>query len=291
MTRTRMYGSGTPGPPDEPVLKAFPDGHFYSPIPDLHEVARRDAEVFAAPDELPGIDLGIARQLELLPLLARASADAAFPARRQPGHRYYKDNNFFGAGDAIVWYGMLRRLRPQRVVEVGSGFSSAVLLDAVDRTADWDPRLTFVEPYPERLLELVAEHDRIDLVQAPVQEAPRTSFEALRAGDVLFIDSTHVGKIGSDVLALLLDVIPRLPPGVFVHLHDIFYPFQYPPEWVYQGFAWNEAYLLRALLTGNERLRIAWWNNLMATFHHDEVAAAMPVWAENTGGSIYLRTG
>jgi len=109
-------------------------------------------------------------------------------------------------------------------------------------------------------------------------------------GDFLFIDSSHVGKIGSDVLTELHEMIPRLPPGVHVHLHDIFYPFEYPSYWVYEGRFWNEAYLLRALLTDNPKLQIDCFNSYLATFHLDEMKALLPVWAQNTGGSIWLQT-
>jgi hypothetical protein len=272
------------------VKKAFEDGHFYSAIPDLNDVARRVNEIFAAPDALPGIDLGHERQLALLPELAREAALAPFTDEPGEGGRYGYDNPFFGAGDALAWWGLLRLRRPPRVVEVGSGWSSAVLLDAIDATEGWSPEVTFVEPYPDRLQELVRDDDDAALWQVGVQDAPREIFDALEAGDVLFIDSTHVAKIGSDVNLLLLDIVPSLAPGVLVHVHDIMYPFEYPAEWVFDGRAWTEAYVLRALLVGNATLRIVWWNDMMQAFHGDAVTAAMPRWGTNGGGSIYLET-
>jgi hypothetical protein len=272
------------------VKKAFDDGHFYSAIPDLNDVARRSEQIFAAPDALPGIDLGHERQLALVPELAREAALAPFADEPQGRVRYGYDNPFFGPADALAWWGLLRLRRPPRVVEVGSGWSTAVLLDAVEATDGWNPELTFVEPYPERLQELVREEDDAALWQLGVQDAPREIFTALEAGDVLFIDSTHVAKVGSDVNLLLLDIVPSLAPGVLVHIHDILYPFEYPAEWVYDGRAWTEAYMLRALLIGNATLRIVWWNDMMSAFHRDAVAEAMPRWATHGGGSIYLET-
>jgi hypothetical protein len=273
------------------VVKAFEDGHFYSVIPDLAEVRAREQEIFVAPPALPGIDLGEARQVALIDELARATADAPFGEHPVAGGvRYGYDNGFFGAGDALAWFGLLRLRRPARVIEVGSGWSSAVLLDAIDATEGWDPDVAFVEPYPDRLNELVREDDDALLYPSAVQAVPLELFAKLQPGDALFIDSTHAAKIGSDVNLLLLEILPQLAPGVLIHVHDIFYPFEYPRGWVYEGRAWNEAYMLRALLIGNARLRIVWWNNYMWSFHREAVIAAMPKWGTNSGGSIYLET-
>jgi hypothetical protein len=112
---------------------------------------------------------------------------------------------------------------------------------------------------------------------------------ALRSGDVLFVDSSHVAKIGSDVNSLFFDVLPNLAPGVVVHVHDIHYPFEYPKDWVFEGRAWNEAYLLRAFLTMNTDYEILLFNSYLSCFHIDEVAQLMPGWRINPGGSIWLR--
>ena len=272
------------------VAKAFEDGHFYSAIPDLEEVEARQDRIFAKPDALPGIDLRRDEQLALAQELGREAEHAPFGDEPTGNVRYGYSNDFFGAGDALAWFGLLRLRRPPRIVEVGSGWSSAVLLDTIDVTDGWSPDLTFVEPYPERLQELVREEDDAALWQLGVQDAPREIFEALEPGDVLFIDSTHVSKVGSDVNLLLLDIVPSLAPGVLVHVHDIFYPFEYPADWVYAGRAWTEAYVLRALLAGSASLQLVWWNDLMASLHRDDVTAVFPKWGENTGGSVYLET-
>jgi Methyltransferase domain len=286
-TGARVMVSRVSTPPE--VAKEFSDGHYYSAIPDLAEVRRREAQIFASPEEIPGVDLGLDRQTALLPDLARETATAPFGDHPSGTVRYGYDNTFFGPGDALAWYGLLRIWRPNRVIEVGSGWSSAVLLDAIDATPDWTPEeIAFVEPYPDRLHELVREQDDAVLFQSTVQDVPRELFATLEAGDVLFIDSTHVSRVGSDVNHLLLDIVPTLAPGVRVHVHDIGYPFQYPKEWVYGGRAWTEAYLLRALLTGSSTLRIVWWNGAMWRHRREETTAAMPKWAENAGGSIYL---
>jgi predicted O-methyltransferase YrrM len=270
----------------------YPPGHFHSPVPDLDEVRLRDREIFDAAPELAGIDLRGDEQLALVERLRRYAADQPFGAEPRDGLRYHFDNDYFGWGDGLVLYCMLRHLRPARVIEVGSGFSSALMLDTAERFLDHAPELTFIEPNPERLQSLLraGDKERVTLLAQPVQEVDRAVFDRLEPGDVLFVDSSHVSKIGSDVNLLLLEVLPRLRPGVQVHVHDIVWPFEYARKWVYQGRAWNEAYLLRALLVGNPGLRITFWSSYLAARHRDEVAAALPGWLEDSGTSMWLET-
>jgi predicted O-methyltransferase YrrM len=270
----------------------YPPGHFHSPVPDLEEVRARDQQIFGGSAELVGIDLRAQAQLELVDRLAGYAADQPFGAEPTDGLRYHFDNDYFGWGDGLVLFCMLRHLRPARVVEVGSGFSSALMLDTAERFLDPAPELVFVEPFPDRLEGLLREgdRDRVTLLDRPVQDVDRAVFDRLEAGDVLFIDSSHVTKVGSDVNLLLLEVVPRLRPGVHVHVHDIVWPFEYARKWVYQGRAWNEAYLLRALLTGNPRLRITFWSSYLAACHKQRVGAALPLWLRDSGTSMWLET-
>ena len=273
--------------------QAFPPGHFYSPIPNLAEVREREESIFdRSRRTLPGLDPQADRQLAHLPRFAELYAEQPFQRGPQEGLRYCFDNGFFSYGDGLALYCMLRDFAPRQVVEVGSGWSSAIMLDVNDVFFDGATHLTFIEPYADRLHELMRPSDteRVTLIERPLHNAPDSVFAELAAGDMLFIDSTHVSRVGSDVNRLLLDVIPALPAGVLVHVHDVFWPFEYPKQWIYEGRAWNEDYLLRALLTSNDRLSITWFNNYLHCFHADEVAAAMPLWRENSGGSIYLTT-
>jgi len=130
---------------------------------------------------------------------------------------------------------------------------------------------------------------RIRIVPSRLQDVPLATFEALESNDILFIDSTHVGKTGSDVNHLFFEILPRLASGVHVHVHDIFYPFEYPKEWVYKGRAWNEAYMTRAFLQYNAAFRIALMNTFMQRFHADFFREKMPLCLRNPGGSLWLR--
>ncbi|MCW2523986.1 MAG: hypothetical protein JWO63_2321 [Frankiales bacterium] len=283
-----------PAPSDhvESAPMAFPPGHFYSPVADLTEISQRQEQIFAVPDSLPGIDLNAAGQLDRLTEFAAFAAEQPFADGPTEGLRYQFVNNFFSYGDGMAYYCMLRSIRPRRIIEVGSGWSSALALDVDELFFDASTEMTFIEPYPDRLAELIRPEDRgrVRILEEPLHAVDPSLFSELAAGDLLFIDSTHVSKIGSDVNQLILDVLPSLPAGVHIHVHDVFYPFEYPRDWVYDGRSWSEDYLLRAYLSQNERVRITWFNSYLNQFHHGAVSAAMPLWARNTGGSIYLET-
>jgi hypothetical protein len=273
--------------------QAFPPGHFYSPIPDLDEVRARHDRLFdRTVASVPGVDVRADAQLALLPGYAELYREQPFAEDPVDGLRYGFRNRFFSYGDGLALYSFLRTVRPARLVEVGSGWSSALALDVNERFLDGGMECTFVEPYAERLHELLRDGDRASttVIEQPLHAVATEVIDRLEPGDLLFIDSTHVSRIGSDVNQLVLDVLPALPAGVHVHVHDVFWPFEYPADWVYRGRAWNEAYLLRAYLADNPRVRITWFNDYLGHHHADAVAAAMPLWRTNPGGSIYLET-
>src|SRR5262249_46344812 len=149
--------------------------------------------------------------------------------RRIPGRRFHFHQDWYKQADSIVLYSMLRLFRPRHVVELGSGFSSALMLDVNDRFLEQKTRFTFIEPNPDRLYSLLSANDRArsQIHRQPVQKSSNVLSE-IQAGDFFFIDSSHVSKVGSDVNLIMFDILPRLPVGTFVHFHDIFWPFEYP---------------------------------------------------------------
>lgn len=281
------------GGADNAAYWLYPPGHFYSPQPLLEDVR-------AAPDrrfgtaEVVGVDVRLDDQVSLLRELRDALG--AWPygrlAREEADRshlRFRPDNGFFGWTDSQVWSALLRTWRPARILEIGSGWSTALVLDTLDDLA-CDVELTCVEPYPERLLSVLrpGDEDRIRMRPERVQDVDLSVFEALEAGDVLFIDSTHVAKHGSDVNYLVLEVLPRLRPGVHVHVHDVAYPFEYPKEWLLEGRAWNEAYLLRAFLVDNPHWQIDLWPSALLLCRPPELPAALDPDTEVDGGSLWL---
>lgn len=273
-----------------PFLIFAPPGHFYSPIPPLDEAVERARRVFADPPAtLPGIDLRLEAQLALAEELAPLQADFDPPDQPVPGRRYHTDNPSYGPADARVLQALLRHLRPDRVIEIGSGHSTALMLDVADEHLD-GLELTCIEPFDAVLRSVLRPEDagRVEIVAAPVQEVDLDRFDRLAAGDLLFIDSTHVVRAGSDVAREVFEILPRLRPGVVVHFHDLFYPFDYPAPWVAEGRAWSEAYLLRAFLEHNDRFEILLFPHYLRTVAPDRLRALWPH-APTGGGSLWLR--
>jgi hypothetical protein len=270
-----------------------PPGHYYSPIPRLEDIERYSNSIFGPPtDELPGVELNAAEQLATMEALATfAAAVPGYGAEPLEGVRYRWPNDFLPPSDALILHCLIGHLRPRRVVEVGSGYSSCVLLDAADAHLGGHLECTFIEPYPDRLLSLLSAADvsRVTLLRQPVQDVPLEYFMGLSAGDVLFIDSSHVARIGGDVNHLLFAILPRLASGVYVHIHDVAFPFEYPRLWAQEGRAWNEAYLVRAFLQYNAAFRIALWGSYLFQKHHERFVRAFPSCADGSGPSLWLR--
>ncbi len=251
------------------VPQLFAPGAFYSPVVDAASVTtepERSRVWPAEPRDPAGIDVRAQEQLALLAALAAhpLPSDWSGPGPLDPA------NDQFPRQDAALLYGLVHHLRPERFVEVGSGWSTTVttraIADAGLRTA-----LTCIEPYPR---DFVRGMDGIDLRVEKVEHTPPGVFDALAAGDVLFVDSSHVAKTGSDVVHLVLEVLPRLARGVVVHVHDIFIPEDYPSDWIEAGFGWNEQYVVQAFLAGHATARILAMNHWLSVRHPDAVTAA-----------------
>jgi predicted O-methyltransferase YrrM len=276
-----------------PFLSAWPAGHFYSPLPSMEHIKRREAKIFETPRAIPGIDLNESGQLNLLDQLSRYYCDQPFSDEKAGGLRYFFDNPNFRHDDAIILYCMMRHARPKRIIEIGSGYSSCAMLDTSELFFNGSIACTFVDPYPELLFSLIRSKDKdnVEIVDKNIQDVGTDIFAALSAGDILFVDSSHVCKIDSDVNDILFRVLPMLQPGVLVHFHDIYYPFEYPREWIYQGRGWNEAYLLRAFLQYNSLFEIQLFNSYIDRFHEDRLAAQMPLCSKSAGSSLWITSG
>jgi predicted O-methyltransferase YrrM len=269
-----------------------PPGHFYSPLPALEEVRQNADRIFGdAPRRIAGLNLNEQGQLELLKELVAYYPEMPFKALKQDDLRYFFENPAFSWSDGILLYCMIRHLQPKRIIEIGSGFSSCLMLDTNELFFGGSIATAFIEPHPELLESLLkdVDRDRVRIIPSRLQDVDLSEFAALEANDILFIDSTHVSKIDSDVNRILFDVLPALAPGVCVHFHDIFHPFEYPEEWVFEGRAWNEAYILRAFLQFNSKFNVVLMNTFMQRFHAEFFRENMPLCLKGPGGSIWLR--
>jgi hypothetical protein len=268
-----------------------PPGHPYSPIPSPEDVERAAARAETATRTLPGIDLREEEQTALLRRLLPLYDDLRLEDDA-PERRFRLDNEYFAGSDAVYCALLLRHLRPRRVVEVGCGHSSALVLDMDERFLGGATRILLIEPDARRLRSLVPAGELEGrLVEGLVQDVPPGRFEELADGDVLLVDSSHVLKAGSDVQYLVDEVFPRLSTGVHVHIHDVFYPFEYPRSWLATGCSVNEAYAVRALLQSSRAFEIELFAGLIERFHGDWLARHMPATlsARFPTGGIWLR--
>jgi hypothetical protein len=268
-------------------------GHFYSPVASRAAMAA-DWPRLTRPHLPAEVDLRELDHAQLFRRLAAYFGTIPFSETKSPGHRYHYGNGSYGYGDALIYWSMLNHLRPGRIVEVGSGHSSALALDTIDRLG-LPTIATFIDPYPA-----VAEAQTAPLrpphriLASRVQDVDLSLFEGLQANDLLFIDSSHTVKTGSDVHFEITEILPRLAPGVVVHFHDVFFPFEYTKRWtVEQNYGWNETYFLHAFLMFNHAYRIEFFNHAVATRQAAMVRTVAPAQAErflrNPGGGLWLR--
>jgi predicted O-methyltransferase YrrM len=274
-----------------PWFRSAPPGHFMSPLPDLTTLSLKRALLFdRSAKEVLGIDINEKQQLMLMERLSTFYSELPFRDHPCDGMRYYFKNGFFEYGDGIILYSMIRQFKPTRIIEVGSGFSSALMLDVNDRFFGKSILLKFIEPYPDRLFSLLDESDKrgCEIIQSQVQELPVEHFTTLKENDILFIDSSHVVKIGSDLSYIFNVILPSLAQGVIIHFHDVFWPFEYPEEWILKHvWAWNEDYFLRAFLQFNSTFKIIFFNSYIERFHADKIGSLMPLFRTNGLGVLH----
>ena len=278
------------------VRVRFPPGHFYSPIVNPVDVTgyiKREREPRRT--VLPGLDMSLTKMTEFWQEHLPFIESTPFLSSADGSNRYYYGNQSFGQGDAIILRAIMNARKPKQIIEIGSGFSTACMLDTLDHVEAYDTRLTCIEPYPDRLQRLLRPKDaeRLEICEDIVQNVSLDRFTALMPNDILFVDSTHVLKTGSDVHYEIFNILPCLQTGVIIHFHDIQYPFEYPDAWIFnENFSWNEIYALRAFLMYNSHFEIFFFNNFFGRFRNELISRSFPglaAFPESFGGSIWLR--
>jgi len=269
--------------------------HFYGPVPDTSAL---DARLWQQNTELAGVDINETGQLELLGAFSRhfRREYSSFPLDpTATPFEYYRANQSFPEIDAEILYCMVRKHRPTRIIEIGSGFSTFITADAIRKNASEDSGyecdFRAIDPYPNDVVQ--SGFDGFSgVIISKVEDMPLSTFDQLEDGDILFIDSSHVLKIGSDVQYEFLEVIPRIKPGVLVHVHDIFLPAEYPQEWVMKEHVfWNEQHLLQAFLAFNSSFEVLWSASYMNKNHPDKLRHAFPSfrYGKSRPGSFWFR--
>lgn len=268
--------------------------HYYDPLV-LPEHLRHPT---TQPRHLPAIEWDLAGQQAFLATLATSAYQDELrqiplePDATDP-NGYYYNNLLFASGDAEVFYSILRHTRPRRLIEVGAGFSTRLARHALARNQQDDPAYhcdhLCIEPYEQPALEALGAR----VLRLPVEQVPLATFAQLQAGDILFIDSSHIIRPQGDLLYLYLEVLPHLQPGVLIHIHDIFSPASYPAAWLTEYVTFfNEQYLLEALLSGSQQFRILAALNYL--YHHapQSLFAACPILQQQAAihqpGSFWL---
>jgi len=266
--------------------------HYSQPIPDTRGL---DLSIWNKCRDLSGVDMHDENQRQLLQDFVsrfkqeydRIECETSFSKTR-----FYLRNEWFGSVDAEVLFCMIRQFKPRFIYEIGSGFSTLLAAEALSRNrAEGFPgTLVAIEPYPPDFLERGLPKD-VELRRTFVQKVALAEFEALVENDILFIDSSHVCRIGSDVQFEFLDVLPRLRRGVLVHVHDIFIPREYPKEWLLdRHFFWNEQYLLEAFLCFNTAFEVLWAGQWMHIKHPHLLAEAFSSYRPGVSpGSLWMR--
>lgn len=266
-----------------------PLGHFSNPIADPSIVKDHYSTRVNSLQELralPGLSLDGEKFRACLPEIAghfrQLETLGAF-------NDYAFTNGSFSWGDTITYSHILAKYQPNRIFEVGSGYSTQLAINVLDSLGLTSAAITCVEPFPQ-LLDSLVDVNRLSVMAEPLEPHHIESVSALQSGDILFIDSTHVAKSGSDVLLEMLHMIPTLNDGVLIHIHDIFWPFEYPYEWaVTEKRNWNEIYLVHALLIDNPSLEVVFFNDWVQRFLRDDLQRLIPEFLNNPGGSLWLR--
>jgi len=274
----------------QPNPEFVPAGHFYSAIPSLNE--RTDfLNQNHVTQSIPGIRLNETAQAELLRKISSLSNEFCFPEFKTDGFRYYWNNPAFTLVDGLVLFGMIRHFRPERIIEIGSGFSSCLMLDINDSFFEGRIQFIFIEPHPDLLYSLIRPDDafRNTIVPMKIQDADLGLFSSLQGNDILFIDSTHVSKLGSDVNRELFQLLPILQTGAIVHFHDIYWPFENLRQWIEEGRAWNENYIMRAFLQYNDTFEILLFPSYLQQCKRELIATEIPRTTEGTAGSLWLQ--
>lgn len=284
-----------PAPADPPLFYWPSLVHFHSPVPDTRILSREPTRSRLWPEhapEQPGLEWRGDAQLRLVREELAQQEPMVFPEQpTEDPTEFFSSNPAFAPHDAWALQAMLRHLRPRRMIETGSGWTSLLAARVNREHLGEEMELACIDPYPQDFM--AGGIDGVtELIKKPVEEMPVEYFQKLESGDVLFIDSTHTLKTGSDVTFLFGEIIPRLQPGVVIHIHDIFLPGEYPQQWVLSGWSWNEQYLVQAFLAFNDAFEVLLSLGWLAHRHPQVIEEAVPNFERfypGRGGSLWIR--
>ncbi len=265
--------------------------HYYQPMinPSKHLTkSLREDRV------LPGIDMNIHEQLELLSKFNYNDEMKNIPIEKSAKTEYYFNNGSYCSGDAEYLYNIIRYIKPRKIIEIGSGYSTLMAINAVKKNnaenSDYKCEQICIEPYEQPWLEKTG----VKVIREKAENLKTEFYGQLNANDILFIDSSHIIRPQGDVLFEYQEILPILKKGVYVHVHDIFTPKDYLDEWIFkEHLLWNEQYLLESFLTFNTKYKIIGALNFLSHNYRKELESCCPVFAEQEGrepGAFWMKT-
>jgi predicted O-methyltransferase YrrM len=265
--------------------------HYYQPV---YNVADLPERTWIEEDPLTGLNMNLAGQVALLEEFHFNEELQQFPYTEKPGDAlgFYYSNSAYVEGDAEILYSMIRHFQPRTLIEIGSGFSTRLAKNALDKNrAEGHPsKHICIEPYEKPWLEQLGVDE---VIRRRVEDISPATFAVLEANDILFIDSSHVLRTGGDVFHEYLRILPALNSGVIIHIHDIFFPFEYPRHWIQeQRWLWTEQYLLQAFLVYNSEFEVLLALSYLAHVQRQALAEKAPLFAQHKEaqpGAFWMR--
>src|ERR671933_797456 len=249
--------------------------HYYEPLPNFSEITQEQVLMWRFST---AIDWNLEAQIDWVKQLSVYGSEIQqIKDEQTPNLTFDFANDFYFELDAAIYYALIREIKPAKIIEIGCGYSTQIAALAIARNQQEAKtgEIICIEPYPEP--QLVDAKLDVQLIVERVENIDLKIFEQLSTGDILFIDSTHTVKFGSDVCREILEILPVLASGVWIHFHDIFFPYDYPPKWLIERrLAWNEQYMLEAFLAYNPHFEVALTNHWLSVDYLQEVAKIWP---------------
>jgi predicted O-methyltransferase YrrM len=261
--------------------------HYYEPLFDFEKLKKN----LYKDRNLPGINFNLNRQVNNLSNFVYANELLELNLKKKSSNYNFNiENKFFEHGDAEIYYQLIRYTKPKNILEIGSGQSTLIALEAIKKNKDIDKintKITCVEPYENVWINQL----NIKILRKKIEDIDKNYYLNLKSGDILFIDSSHVIRPQGDVLKIFLEIIPKLNKGVMIHVHDIFTPKDYPNKWlINENKFWNEQYLVEALMMNKDKYEIYLMLNYLKNNRYNEFKKICPYLKKNhEPSSLYLK--
>jgi hypothetical protein len=261
--------------------------HYYEPQFNFGSLNKNLSE----DRDLPGINLDLTRQIQNLSnLIYKNELVKLNLEKKSTNYKFCIKNNFFGYGDSEIYYQLIRHLKPKKILEVGSGHSTLIALEAIKKNKKSDKidtQITCIEPFENKWLDDL----NIKILRKKIEDTEESNYLALESGDIFFLDSSHIIRPQGDILKVFLEILPKLNKGVLVHVHDIFTPKNYPEKWIIkENKFWNEQYIVEALMMNKNKYEIYLMLNHLKNNAYNELKRACPyLTSNNQPSSLYLK--